>query len=147
MVAYIFGDRNGSNGLMEEGFYDGRFKNVVENFNVFDNNSTTNLSDMNELDTSIKNEQEFTVLLVYDSNCGHCTSFSPIWEKVADDYKSNENVNFFQIGDESPGLRDSVSKKFNVTGYPTIITCKDTPSEYQGNREYSVFKRYIETNL
>jgi thiol-disulfide isomerase/thioredoxin len=94
-------------------------------------------------------------VLVYDTNCPHCVEFKPTWNEVANKYNgtkiNSKTVHFYQAGEAQEGVRTSLSQKYNVQGFPTVLILrkdgdKVESTEYDGSRDFSFMSKYVETH-
>lgn len=82
--------------------------------------------------------------------CGHCQKLKPEWDRLYEDYKNSRSVLIADV--DCIGSGQALCQKYQVQGYPTIkIFKKDgdisRPTDYNGAREYSGLKRFVEANL
>ena len=77
--------------------------------------------------------------------CGHCNHFLPEWEKLSNNNKLKEKVNFITIDAD---INPQEITKFNIEGFPTIIyKNKNKQIEYNGKRTTSEITKFINSNL
>ncbi|KAH6611131.1 disulfide-isomerase erp38 [Trichoderma cornu-damae] len=77
--------------------------------------------------------------------CGHCKNLAPTWEKVANDFASEETVVIAKVDAEGADSKD-VAKEQGVTGYPTIKffpAGSKEPVTYEGGRQEIDFINFI----
>ncbi|KAK8188874.1 thioredoxin-like protein [Phyllosticta capitalensis] len=77
--------------------------------------------------------------------CGHCKNLAPIWETLAQDFKSDPEVVIAKVDAESPNSK-AISEEFGVKSYPTIKFFKKgtaVPIEYTGGRSEISFLSYL----
>ena len=71
----------------------------------------------------------------------------PAWDKLGDEYKSSKTV---VIADVDCTKEQDLCQKFGVQGYPTIKyftgATAATGDAYQGGRDVTSFKNYINSN-
>merc|ERR1712000_420811 len=68
--------------------------------------------------------------------CGHCKTLAPIWEKVAQDFASEEGVLIAKVDAEADNAK-ATAKDQGVSSYPTIKFFpkgSTTPEAYDGGR-------------
>jgi len=88
---------------------------------------------------NVESQKVLAVLLVYDEHCGHCQQFKPTWTSLTQ--KQNTDINgyqlqFFEIGNKNPSLRNEIMKKLNTQGYPSLYFLKgDRIQEYTNARD------------
>lgn len=69
----------------------------------------------------------------------------PDWDKLKKEFKDTGNV---VIGSIDCTQQESLCGEHQIKGYPTLKTYKNGQfSEYNGGRDFSSFKRYVESNL
>ncbi|KAF5098825.1 hypothetical protein D0Z00_001884 [Geotrichum galactomycetum] len=57
---------------------------------------------------------------IYASWCGHCKRLAPIWEELADAYTPAKGDKKVQIVKIDGDINRKISKKYGVTGFPTL---------------------------
>lgn len=55
----------------------------------------------------------------YWKNCGHCTIFNPIWEKIEKKYKGK--INMLKIELDTITMMKHLDQKYTISAFPTII--------------------------
>jgi thioredoxin-related protein len=93
------------------------------------------LNSMNEFASFQGSNANVHALLIYDENCGHCSRFKSTWLSLQN--KAPSNIKFFAVGNNEDELRQEISTKFNVEGYPTVLIIKKSDKnvyEYMGAR-------------
>jgi thioredoxin-like negative regulator of GroEL len=77
----------------------------------------------------------YWIILYYASWCPHCQTMKPEWEKFANKYSSEKDIN---VADVESEFLDHVGSehKQNVAGFPTIVSCKNGRkiSDFNGPR-------------
>jgi len=81
------------------------------------------------LEQALKDKDGDALLLVFADWCGHCTTYKPLWKKLAAMAKAKEAnsvltaaVHFDQV-DKVPALKDA-----KLEGYPTVIRIREDGS-------------------
>ncbi|GLB40425.1 putative protein disulfide isomerase [Lyophyllum shimeji] len=80
--------------------------------------------------------------------CGHCKNLKPTYEKVAATFKPESDCIVANI-DADDKKNSDLSKKYGVSGYPTIkFFSKDNkePEDYQGGRSEADFVAFLNEN-
>ena len=79
----------------------------------------------------LSNDKEF--ILVYMSGCGHCTPLLPKWDAAS---KQNTTGINMQKVEMSQGIGPELCKKYNITGFPTMIYLENGKkvADYTGER-------------
>ena len=77
----------------------------------------------------------------YMTNCGHCKTFTPEWDKFVQNYTGNiefKKVEMNQAGNDI--------EKYNIKGFPTVLIMDDAgeTKEYYGPRTSAGLKKYFE---
>jgi len=73
---------------------------------------------------------------------------APAWHQVADEYAGSSSVLIADVDCTADG--ESLCKKFDVSGYPTIKYFKDGDMEgqdYSGGRDYDSIKKFADEEL
>jgi len=52
--------------------------------------------------------------------CGHCKSLAPIWEKLADDWKSHKIGLVAEVDCTDPAS-EAICQEYEIEGFPTLI--------------------------
>ena len=76
------------------------------------------------LEQALKDKDGDALLLVFADWCGHCTTYKPMWKKLAkiSDGVLTAAVHFDQV-EKVPALKDA-----KLEGYPTVIRIKEDGS-------------------
>lgn len=76
------------------------------------------------LEQALKDKDGDALLLVFADWCGHCTTYKPLWKKLAkiSDGVLTAAVHFDQV-EKVPALKDA-----KLEGYPTVIRVKEDGS-------------------
>lgn len=75
--------------------------------------------------------------------CGHCKTLAPVWEELAHDFASEEDVVIAKVDAEA---NKGVAKEFGISGYPTIKFFpkgSKTPVDYSQGRDQKSFVEYV----
>ncbi|KAK7533414.1 putative disulfide isomerase [Phyllosticta citricarpa] len=106
-------------------------------------------SEVVELDDKSFKEQvggEQHVIVAFTAPwCGHCKNLAPIWETVAQDFKTEPEVVIAKVDAESPKAK-SLAEEFGVKSYPTIKFFpkgSSVPIEYIGGRSEDAFLAFL----
>ena len=77
--------------------------------------------------------------------CGHCKHFAPEWEKLKNNSKINNKVNFVTMDSEKD--REEINKNWNIEGFPTIILKKgDKKIDYNSARTEEHIINFLNKN-
>lgn len=71
-------------------------------------------------------------VMIYSNRCGHCKQLAPTWNKLAVEYKNNDEVLIAKMD----GIKNEVEGLY-LSEYPTLLWYgKDnkTGEKYDGNR-------------
>ena len=70
----------------------------------------------------------------YMDGCGHCETFSPIWDEFTSSYKGPLQFQKINMKDAEDDL-----KKYEIDGFPTVVLIDETGNyeHYQGERTIS----------
>jgi thiol-disulfide isomerase/thioredoxin len=81
-----------------------------------------------------------TVYLFKAEWCGHCQNFKPTWNKIKNNMKG---VDFVEYDSD---LNKSEIQQWDIKGYPTIMVKNGlTATEYNGKREQADFEKFIKS--
>ena len=77
----------------------------------------------------------------YMTNCGHCKTFTPEWDKFVQNYTGKivfKKVEMNQAGKDF--------EKYNIKGFPTVLIMDEAgeTKEYDGPRTSDGLKKYFE---
>lgn len=77
----------------------------------------------------------------YMTNCGHCKTFTPEWDKFVQNYTGKivfKKVEMNQAGKDI--------EKYNIKGFPTVLIMDEAgeTKEYDGPRTSDGLKKYFE---
>lgn len=100
------------------------FWNTTETFENAKETVTFVTSD-SHLDTAV-GDDDIGCCLVYYERCGHCQNYKPTWKKICQNMNgknvNGKQVKMFQCGDDGDqNVWRTVSKRYGVQGYPTIL--------------------------
>ena len=72
------------------------------------------------------------LLLLHMTGCGHCKTFSPIWDEFSSNYKGSVKLQKYER--EEAG--EEMLKKYQIQGFPTVILLDDqgTHKQFEGDR-------------
>ena len=77
--------------------------------------------------------------------CGHCKNFISDWEKLKEDPKLKNKINFITMDSE---IDKKIINEWDIKGFPTIILKKGTNAiEYNGNRSINNIQTFINKNI
>ena len=65
--------------------------------------------------------------------CGHCKKLAPTWSELADELKHNKSIS---IGQVDCTQAQSLCKKLEITGYPTLKSFYSGEAQAQFRGEY-----------
>jgi len=92
--------------------------------------------------SEILNNQNKVFILFYNKDCSHCKELKPIWEKV-----QANNVDTMSSVDltNSDAKTEEVSKKFNITAYPTMLVIENgkVMESYNGERTVDALSNFV----
>lgn len=76
-----------------------------------------------------------TLEYYYMKSCPHCKDFNPVWDKLDAEFKKN-NINVKTVKYDMMGDGEERSRRFEVSGAPTLLLTKDDKlvKEYVGAR-------------
>jgi len=76
--------------------------------------------------------------------CGHCKSLAPTWTELAAKYENSEDVSISKV---DCTVENSVCKKYEVRGYPTLLFFQDGEKKttFKGPRDINNFVSFIDS--
>jgi thiol-disulfide isomerase/thioredoxin len=168
LVTWVHSDREGDNGMSEEGFLDierrkqqqtqtqpTHCQRMAEHFADAPPKKSKKLSKLQQVDQDLTKD-DVVLLFIHHTQCGHCHTFQPTWTRLCEKYQNtrasgNKTVTLYDINNEdNEALWNTASQRFGVEGYPTIMVLKHdgtkvVANEYSGPRdEFGVWCGYIE---
>lgn len=77
----------------------------------------------------------------YMTNCGHCKTFTPEWDKFVQNYTGNIKFKKVEMNQAGKDI-----EKYNIKGFPTVLIMDDAgeTKEYDGPRTSDGLKKYFE---
>ena len=92
--------------------------------------------------SDLMNNQKKIFVLFYNKNCSHCQELKPTWYKVEAD---NKDVMTSIDLTNSSDANDALSKKFNITAFPTMVVIENgkVSATYNGSRSEDELKNYV----
>ena len=80
------------------------------------------------------------LIYFYMDGCGHCKTFSPIWDEFTNNYKGNLRIKKYerkQAGD--------MIDKFQIQGFPTILLIDEqgNKKEFNGDRTVKGLEQFV----
>lgn len=73
--------------------------------------------DPTNFDTITQDPNKNVLVEFYSQDCGHCKALEPIWQKVADDFRDEQNCIVAKV---DAGTYKDIGDRFNIWGYPTV---------------------------
>jgi thiol-disulfide isomerase/thioredoxin len=133
-----------------------RKKRSIDNFeNVDDDDVQREMSDTLIESTSVRPnltpaKGECVVALFYADWCPHCVNFKPHYKKAMADLngKPGKDGKKLRLEMVDCDADKNISKKYDVSGYPTVKLIKDNGQqvEYGGERTYEGLRKYLVTD-
>ena len=124
-----------------------------ENFEAVDDNDVqSEMSDTLIDSTSVKPnlspaKGECVVALFYADWCPHCVNFKPHYKKAMAELngKPGKDGKKLRLEMVDCDADKNISKKYDVSGYPTVKLIKDNGQqvEYGGERTYEGLRKYL----
>jgi thiol:disulfide interchange protein len=96
----------------------------------------------------VEGVRENTMYFFRANWCGHCQRFKPTWDKFVDTCTSSEehqNTEIVELDVDQPDAKPLL-KKYNVTGFPTIIMVNHNTQEkrvFQDERTEEALLKFI----
>jgi thiol-disulfide isomerase/thioredoxin len=96
---------------------------------------------------SNKSKKGIWIILYYANWCPHCQMMKPEWEKFAEKYKSNNNVNVAEVESEFLNNLEDEHKQ-RIQGYPTVTCAKNgkVVASHDGPRTSDSFNDFANSN-
>ena len=104
-----------------------KFQNQINNIN-------------NNFTESNLNYPKLLIIYLYSNSCPHCKIFSPKFESVANNFKTNKNLTFIRIENK---IYQKIKKNFTnlkIEGFPAIFI-------FKLNEFFKFFDNFEEKNL
>lgn len=91
-------------------------------------------------------DPEYKVVYIYSSSCPHCTSFTPTFEKVAQDPELSSKMGFVKYEFSEAGAQPHMS---NVDGFPTVLVYQDgqLKDKSVGSKSVEGFSNFLQRML
>ena len=79
----------------------------------------------------------------YMTNCGHCKTFTPEWDKFVKTYTGPVTLKKVEASEAADDL-----KKYNIQGFPTVLFLDDAGNSktYEGPRTSEGLNKFISEN-
>jgi len=77
----------------------------------------------------------------YMTNCGHCKTFTPEWDKFVQNYTGSIKFKKVEMSQAGKDI-----EKYNIKGFPTVLIMDDAgeTKEYDGPQTSDGLKKYFE---
>jgi hypothetical protein len=102
------------------------------------------LFNYNKISENFQSDKSYTLEYYYMDGCGHCIDFnkSKIWEKLEAENWENVTLKKYNRLEKMDRI-----KKFNITGFPSIILVKDDEliESYNGHRTFNAISAFIKS--
>ncbi len=74
--------------------------------------------------------------------CEHCKALQPSWDKFMQENQGRNDIDIVKIDADN---NESIVKKFNIDGFPTIVHLKNgiIQSRFSGERNLKAFREYL----
>ena len=93
----------------------------------------------------------------YWKNCGHCKTFSPVWDEIVNEVNTNSsysniknNCELIKKEKDESGASSEI-EKFNIEGFPSIVILNNSGSsklhEYNGDRSKEDLLQWFQSNI
>ena len=81
-----------------------------------------------------------SITYFYMNGCGHCEKFTPTWESFSNQYKGPVKLKKM----ERTEAGESLLKKYNVRGFPTVIMIDDNGKgkPFEGDRTVDALEKF-----
>ena len=92
--------------------------------------------------SDLMNNQKKVFVLFYNKNCSHCQELKPTWDKV--EAANGDAMTSIDLTNNS-AENDALSKKFNITAFPTMLVIENgkVSETYNGGRSEEELKNYV----
>ena len=110
-------------------------------------------------DLNIKNftSNKKKCVYYYWKNCGHCKTFSPVWDEIVNEVNTNSsysniknNCELIKKEKDDFGASSEI-EKFNIEGFPSIVILNNNGSnklhEYDGDRSKEDLLQWFQSNI
>ncbi len=99
-------------------------------------------------DDVVLNSGKRTFVDFYASWCVHCKHLRPNWDKLAEKYANNKDVQFVEMDADK---NKKHAKQYNIASFPTIIAFNSTSSEnpigYGGPLEFDNLDEFVNDSI
>lgn len=127
-----------------EDFKEGKLKEFLKSEDIpADNNEPVKVVVGKNFEDIVFNKEKHVLLEAYAPWCGHCKQLEPIYNKLAKELSSHDDIVIAKIdatANEHPSL--------NIKGFPTIKFYpkdnKTDPEDYSGERTLEAIVKYLE---
>ncbi|CUM65295.1 uncharacterized protein PRCAT00002930001 [Priceomyces carsonii] len=87
---------------------------------------------------------KFTLVDFYADWCRHCQNLMPEYEKVAEKFASEPDIQIAKINGDKDGKK--MVKKYNIPGFPMLVFFHGNkePVEFEGNREAESISNFVQ---
>ena len=71
------------------------------------------------------------LIYFYMNGCGHCKTFSPVWDEFTSNYNGDLKLNKYETNEAG-----SMIEKYKIQGFPTVLLIdeKGNKKEFEGDR-------------
>ena len=80
------------------------------------------------------------LIYFYMNGCGHCKTFSPVWDEFVNNYTGTLKLNKYETK-EAGGL----IQKYGIQGFPTVILIDEqgNKKEFEGDRTVQGLEAFV----